>query len=92
MLNDKHLSSRYRILEVTCEADLEELLTLMWPTKAIPASELYERFENPLDIAVIKSDLGYPRNWYTPKELAQYFWMRSNYNGQEEKDRYLENE
>ncbi len=92
MLNNKHLSSRYRIIEVTCQEDLEELLTIMWPSKAIPASELYERFDNPLDIAVIKSDLGYPRNWYTPHELAAYFWLRSNYNEQEEKDRYLEDE
>lgn len=92
MMNNKHLSSRYRILEVTSEEDLEELLTIIWPSKAIPAQELYARFDNPLDISVIKSDLGFPRSWYTPKELATYFWLRSNYNEQEEKDRYCENE
>ncbi len=85
-----HFSSRYRVIEVRSQADLEQLLEQMWPTKAIPAHELFERFGSPVDEAMIKSVLGYLRNWYTPKELAAYFWKGSNYYAQEEKDQYCD--
>ncbi|MBE8578629.1 hypothetical protein [Vibrio sp. OPT18] len=85
-------SSRYRVIEVRSQEQLEGLLEQIWPTKAIPADELFERFGSPVDEAIIKSDLGYPRKWYTPAELSAYFWMRSNYHAQDEKDRYSDDE
>lgn len=85
-------SSRYRVIKVRSQEDLEKLLEQMWPTKAIPAKELFERFGSAIDEAIIKSDLGYPRKWYTPSELASYFWTRSNYHAQDEKDRYCSDE
>lgn len=92
MARHQDFSSRYRVIEVRTQDDLEHMLELMWPSKAIPAKELFERFGTPVDESVIKSDLGVGRNWYTPKELAEYFWNRSNYNVQAEKDRYCEHE
>ncbi|EJB8506385.1 hypothetical protein MW364_004634 [Vibrio parahaemolyticus] len=82
-----HFSSRYRVLEVRSQLDLEMLLERMWPTKAVPAHELFERLQlSPFDESIIKSDLGFPRSWYTPKELAAYFWKRSNYYASEQRD------
>lgn len=82
-----HFSSRYRVLEVRSQQDLEQLIERMWPSKAIPAHELFDRLKcSPFDESIIKSDLGFPRQWYTPKELAAYFWKRSNYYASEQKD------
>ena len=88
MARANDFSSRYRVIEVRSQEDLERLLEQMWPSKAIPAQELFERFGSPVDEAVIKSDLGSPRKWYTPSELATYFWSRSNYHEQTKKDQY----
>ena len=87
MARSNCFSSRYKVIEVHTQEKLEELLELMWPDRRIPAKELFARFGSPVDAAIIKSDLGIDRNWYTPRELAEYFWNRSNYHAQEEKDR-----
>ncbi len=69
--------SRYEVLNPNSQEELESLLLEMYPDKRIAASE-FQAALNPVDKAIIKSDLGI-RNWYTPKELAEYLWRRSNY-------------
>lgn len=68
---------RYEVISPRTQEELEALLLEMYPDNRISASE-FQATLNPIDKAIIKSDLGI-RNWYTPKELAQYLWKRSNY-------------
>ncbi len=68
---------RYEIITPRSQKELEELLREVYPDNRIPASE-FQASLNQIDKAIIKCDLGV-RNWYTPKELAEYLWKRSNY-------------
>ncbi|MBD1572504.1 MULTISPECIES: hypothetical protein [Vibrio] len=68
---------RYEVISPKSQEELEALLLEMYPDNRIPASE-FQAALNPINKAIIKSDLGI-RNWYTPKELAEYLWKRSNY-------------
>ncbi len=68
---------RYEVMNPRSQEELEALLCEMYPDNRIAASE-FQSVLNPIDKAIIKSDLGI-RNWYTPKELAEYLWRRSNY-------------
>lgn len=68
---------RYEVLDPQSQEELEALLCAMYPDNRISASQ-FQSHLNPIDTAIIKSDLGI-RNWYTPKELAEYLWRKSNY-------------
>ncbi|CAK1712471.1 conserved hypothetical protein [Vibrio crassostreae] len=68
---------RYEVLNPRTQEELEALLLEMYPDNRIAAIE-FQATLNQIDKAIIKSDLGI-RNWYTPKELAEYLWRRSNY-------------
>ncbi|MGX9455529.1 hypothetical protein WAX87_11050 [Photobacterium damselae subsp. damselae] len=75
-------SPRYEVLDPQSQDELESILTDMYPNNIIPAGDILNGLSN-VSRAVIKSDLGV-RNFYTPKELAAYFWQRSNYNAIEQ--------
>ncbi|PKF50910.1 hypothetical protein [Enterovibrio nigricans] len=72
------IDPQYELLNPTSEEEVEALLLEMYPDNRIAAQTLYEVM-TPADIAIIKCDLGVGRNWYTPKEIAHYFWLKGNY-------------
>ncbi|MGR6858908.1 hypothetical protein ACU5EH_20190 [Aliivibrio salmonicida] len=76
------IDPQYELINPTSEEEVEALLLEMYPDNRIAAQDIYSMMHH-IDIAIIKSDLGIGRNWYTPKELARYFWLKGNYYAEE---------
>ncbi|MGI2800185.1 hypothetical protein ACRTC3_16485 [Photobacterium damselae] len=68
---------RYEVLNPRSQDELESILHEMYPSNIIPAADILDNLLT-VSRSIIVSDLGV-RNFYTPKELAAYFWNRSNY-------------
>ncbi len=75
---------QYKVLSPQSPDELEVMLREAYPDNRINAFEFQQILGSPLAVSIIKSDLGSDRNWYSPKELADYLWHRSNYNEAEQ--------
>ncbi len=67
------------VISPESQEELEALLCEMYPDNRIPIADIYNAIgSKSSDYSVFVHDHGH-RTFFTPKELASYFWKRSNY-------------